>query len=230
MQKTPPAFLFYPDNFMGGTMGWDYDQVGRYITLLILQWNGGPINPKIFRKISGKNAFSNLESKFKKTELGYVNERLELERERCLNSSSKQTERIKKRWQKTDTAVLPRYNHGNTAVIPLNVNVNRKDDEISGPPIDNPPDFKAPPPDLMSVPDITLRLKNDDPWLMVTISAIRKPGYKWESQWLKSMLDKFEAHLLTEGITEKGLRDYKRHFREWMKYQVQPPPINNEVY
>jgi uncharacterized protein YdaU (DUF1376 family) len=100
--KEPPAFLFYPDNFIGGTMGWDYDMIGRYMTLLIMQWNGGPIDPKIFRKISGKKAFSYLETKFVKIEAGYVNERLEIERAKAYKSSIKQSLAGKKRWAKDD--------------------------------------------------------------------------------------------------------------------------------
>ncbi|HZK68769.1 MAG TPA: hypothetical protein VFC36_04135, partial [Paludibacter sp.] len=36
-----PAFLFYPNDFLGGTMGMTFEQKGAYIELLMVQFNRG---------------------------------------------------------------------------------------------------------------------------------------------------------------------------------------------
>lgn len=36
-----PAFLFYPNDYLGGTMGMSYEQKGAYMDLLIMQWSIG---------------------------------------------------------------------------------------------------------------------------------------------------------------------------------------------
>lgn len=39
--KAPPAFQFYPDDFLGGTMHMSDAEVGYYVRLLCVQWNAG---------------------------------------------------------------------------------------------------------------------------------------------------------------------------------------------
>jgi len=34
-----PAFLFYPNDYIGGTMGMTFEEKGAYIELLMLQFN-----------------------------------------------------------------------------------------------------------------------------------------------------------------------------------------------
>ena len=36
-----PAFLFYPNDYIGGTMGMTFEEKGAYIELLMLQFNRG---------------------------------------------------------------------------------------------------------------------------------------------------------------------------------------------
>ena len=36
-----PAFLFYPNDYMGGTLGMTLEEKGAYMELLILQFNKG---------------------------------------------------------------------------------------------------------------------------------------------------------------------------------------------
>ena len=36
-----PAFLFYPNDWLGGTMGMTFEQKGAYMELLMMQFNQG---------------------------------------------------------------------------------------------------------------------------------------------------------------------------------------------
>jgi uncharacterized protein YdaU (DUF1376 family) len=74
-----PAFLFYSDNFLSGTMFFTDEQVGKYIRLLCAQHLTGHLkeNHMIFICKSHDN---DIWSKFKKDDAGlYYNERLEME-------------------------------------------------------------------------------------------------------------------------------------------------------
>ena len=74
-----PAFLFYPNDYLGGTMGMTFEQKGAYIDLLIYQFNNHQ-----FTEASAKQVLSTcfasvwevLQNKFKKDGEFYYNERL----------------------------------------------------------------------------------------------------------------------------------------------------------
>ena len=88
----------------------------------------------------------------------------------------------------------------------------------------------GPTPSGQSIFEIAERLKQDEGYLMVTANYIRKPGLKTGPPWIVLMLDKFVIHLQSEEKTEKTMHEFKRHFKEWLKFQQQPTPINNEIY
>jgi uncharacterized phage protein (TIGR02220 family) len=80
--KKDPAFLFYPQDFLVGTMSMSFEDKGRYITLLSLMHQQGRMSEETIRFIVG--SFSvNLKSKFCVDENGlFYNERLENEIEK----------------------------------------------------------------------------------------------------------------------------------------------------
>lgn len=74
-----PAVLLYPADFLTGTMMMDYDTKGRYITLLCLQQQTGPIKEKNFKEICGEK-FDEISEKFQRDSKGnYFNKRMKLE-------------------------------------------------------------------------------------------------------------------------------------------------------
>lgn len=74
-----PAFLFYSDNFMSGTMFLSDEQVGKYIRLLCAQHLTGHLSENDMIFIC-KQYDENIFKKFSKDEQGkYYNERLEAE-------------------------------------------------------------------------------------------------------------------------------------------------------
>lgn len=74
-----PAVLLYPADFLTGTMMMDYDSKGRYITLLCLQQQTGPIKEKNFKEICGEK-FEEISEKFERDSKGnYFNRRMKAE-------------------------------------------------------------------------------------------------------------------------------------------------------
>lgn len=77
-----PAFLFYSQDFITGTLAMPFDERGKYITLLCYQHQSGRMSEETIRFLVG--SFSDmLKCKFKQDEDGFFyNERLELEAEK----------------------------------------------------------------------------------------------------------------------------------------------------
>jgi uncharacterized protein YdaU (DUF1376 family) len=74
-----PAFLFYPNDYIGGTMGMTFEEKGAYMELLMLQFNRGHMTSHMIGQVVGQ-LWLNIEVKFKKDENGlYYNERLDEE-------------------------------------------------------------------------------------------------------------------------------------------------------
>lgn len=77
-----PAFLFYPNDYIGGTMGMTFEEKGAYIELLMTQFNRGHMTSQVIGQVVG-HLWVNLQSKFKQDENGlYYNERLDIEIEK----------------------------------------------------------------------------------------------------------------------------------------------------
>lgn len=92
-----PAFLFYSNDFLSGTMLMTDEEIGQYIKLLCLQHQKGHLKEKDMLNIC-KTYNEDIFSKFKKDEKGnYYNERLEEEIERRKKySESRRNNRKKK--------------------------------------------------------------------------------------------------------------------------------------
>ena len=74
-----PAFLFYPNDYLGGTMGMTFEEKGAYMDLLMMQFNRGHMTSHMIGQTVGQ-LWVNIEDKFTKDDKGlYYNERLEEE-------------------------------------------------------------------------------------------------------------------------------------------------------
>ena len=72
-----PAFLFYPNDWLGGTMGMTFEEKGAYMELLMLQFNRGHMTKHMIGRTVGQ-LWDNIQDKFVKDGEGrYFNERLE---------------------------------------------------------------------------------------------------------------------------------------------------------
>lgn len=78
-----PAFLFYPNDWIGGTMGMTFEEKGAYIELLMAQFNRGHMSKHMIGQILGHNAgqiWDTVKDKFEIDPSGnFFNRRLEEE-------------------------------------------------------------------------------------------------------------------------------------------------------
>jgi len=80
-----PAFLFYPGNWLGGTMGMTFEEKGCYLELLILQFNNGKFTEAQAKHTLSTRfdyAWATLQHKFITDGTYYWNERLQEEIEK----------------------------------------------------------------------------------------------------------------------------------------------------
>jgi len=74
-----PAFLFYPNDYIGGTMGMTFEEKGAYIELLMLQFNRGHMTLHMIGQTVGQ-LWDTLQDKFVADDKGlYYNKRLDEE-------------------------------------------------------------------------------------------------------------------------------------------------------
>lgn len=72
-----PAFLFYPNDWLGGTMGMTFEEKGAYMELLMMQFNRGHMTTHMIGQTVGQ-LWGQIENKFTKDDNGlYFNKRLE---------------------------------------------------------------------------------------------------------------------------------------------------------
>jgi len=75
-----PAFLFYPNDWLGGTLGMTFEEKGAYMELLMLQFNRGHMSGHMIAQTVGQ-IWIKIQDKFKIDDKGlYYNERLEIEK------------------------------------------------------------------------------------------------------------------------------------------------------
>ena len=142
MKNKDPAFLFYTSDFLTGVTLMNYEQRGKYITLLCLQHQNGHLSEEDMLAICGKRD-KKIFAKFVKDEEGlYYNERVDVEKEKRRKYTESQTKKVNKRWSQrrqnnttVDTAVIPFENENeidNEIILSSEVN---KDNNIT--PINN---------------------------------------------------------------------------------------------
>jgi uncharacterized protein YdaU (DUF1376 family) len=113
-----PAFLFYPSDFLTGTMFMNNEQIGIYIRLLCSQHQHGGIIDKVsFNSLVGSNDL--IRSKFTETDTGYYNERLTGEMEKRNKKSTNMSETAKEVWLKRKEAKNTIVKEKNTNVLQL---------------------------------------------------------------------------------------------------------------
>ena len=76
-----PAFLFYPNDWIGGTMGMTFEEKGAYMELLMMQFNRGHMTSHMIGQAVGQ-FWDKIKDKFVQDDKGlWYNVRLEVEKE-----------------------------------------------------------------------------------------------------------------------------------------------------
>src|SRR5690348_10699589 len=77
-----PAFLFYPNDWLGGTMGMSFEEKGAYMELLMMQFNRGHMTEDMIGHAVGQ-LWGRIKHKFIQDEQGlWFNERLDSEQKK----------------------------------------------------------------------------------------------------------------------------------------------------
>jgi len=132
-----PAFLFYPSDFLTGSMFMTHEQVGIYVRLLCSQHQHGGVIDKIsFNSLVGNNEI--IRSKFTEIDLGFYNERLANEMEKRNKKSNNISEAVKEVWKErkkyaiaSKNNAIPKESKKKSKEIPMgivNVNINEVKD------------------------------------------------------------------------------------------------------
>jgi uncharacterized protein YdaU (DUF1376 family) len=107
--RKAPAFQFYADDFLAGTITMTNEERGAYIALLCIQWSKEALTENDFQRVCmGMPPHSQriCQSKFQiDAEGNYKNQRLETEREKQVQYRKKQTDNANKRWLGNATAL-----------------------------------------------------------------------------------------------------------------------------
>ena len=108
-----PAFQFYADDFLAGTMTMTNEERGAYISLLCLQWSKGCVTELDIQRIClgmPTHCQGICQSKFQLGDDGhYRNQRLEVERSKQRERSQKQSDIANLRWNKDAKAMPTHY-------------------------------------------------------------------------------------------------------------------------
>jgi uncharacterized protein YdaU (DUF1376 family) len=115
----PPAFQFYANEYLAGTIAMSPAEVGAYIRLLCYQWSNGsiPDDPKKLKRIVGGPVSADVLAKFKPAGDGQLaNQRLELERQKQTDYREKQRQKGIQSGVARRTGNEPRLNSGSPPV------------------------------------------------------------------------------------------------------------------
>jgi hypothetical protein len=117
-----PAFLFYPNDWLGGTMRFTRLQKGAYIDLLMAQFNGGHMTGQDIAQLLGQDYNiiwdDNFKSKFKIDDNGlFYNGRLEIEQ-------IKRKKFVDSRYNNLEGTNQHSHKEGQTTSLMENENVN----------------------------------------------------------------------------------------------------------
>lgn len=109
----PPAFQFYPDDFISGTFAMTDEEVGQYMRLLCKQWNHGSIDPNsAAENIRSATVSPRVLAKFRKGQDGLLRN-LRMEQERRKQAKYRQQQSLK-----GQASAKARFNRGSTVVQP----------------------------------------------------------------------------------------------------------------
>ena len=117
-----PAFLFYPGDYVSGTMGMTFEEKGAYMDLLMLQFNRGHMNTHMIQHTIG-HLWEQVKCKFIQDDEGlWYNVRLDIEKDKRKTFTESRRNNIKSKGKPKDTTSYE--THMNVHMKPHMENVN----------------------------------------------------------------------------------------------------------
>ena len=122
-----PAFLFYPNDYIGGTMGMTFEEKGAYIEILMLQFNRGHMTSHMIGQLVGQ-LWGSIKCKFVQDEQGlWYNVRLDQEKDKRMSFTQSRRNNIKGLNQHTIGHTL---GHMTSHMEDVNEDVNRNINKV----------------------------------------------------------------------------------------------------
>ncbi|MFX0136940.1 MAG: DUF1376 domain-containing protein [Candidatus Hodarchaeota archaeon] len=117
-----PAFLFYPNDYIGGTMGMTIEQKGAYIELLMMQFNQGKFTEAQAKQVLSTcktSVWHMIKLKFSTDGKYYWNERLksEIEKRKVFTESRRMNAKGRKSSKKKSEHMLKHMENENENYI-----------------------------------------------------------------------------------------------------------------
>lgn len=197
-----PAFLFYPNDWIGGTMGMTFEEKGAYMELLMMQFNRGHMTSHMIGQVVGQ-MWDKIKHKFAQDDKNlWFNERLDIEIQKRKNYTKSRRNNIsgKNQYTKNDKIDI-----GHMTSHMENVNENENED------INNNKGKKFKKEDINELPDYILfssiqryKLSNDK-----TIT---------EKQ-VTDMWQVFKEQNLTGDKFYNNKNEVYKHFVNWINKQ-----------
>jgi uncharacterized protein YdaU (DUF1376 family) len=122
-----PAFLFYPGDYVSGTMGMTFEEKGAYMDLLMLQFNRGHMNTHMIQHTVG-HLWEQVKCKFIQDDLGlWYNVRLDVEKEKRKTFTESRRNNIKSKNKTVENASYESHmnNHMKHHMENVNENINK---------------------------------------------------------------------------------------------------------
>ena len=127
-----PAFLFYPGDWLGGTMGMSFKEKGAYMELLVFQFNRGPFTEKqALTFLKDEKIWKTLKSKFSESDGLFKNDRLEVEKQKRKNYTESRRQSRLKSDEDSVRIYIVRDNVRSTYKIGSSVNPLRRYNELA---------------------------------------------------------------------------------------------------
>lgn len=191
-----PAFLFYPNDYIGGTMGLTFEEKGAYMELLMMQFNRGHMTSRMIGQTIGK-LWDNIKDKFQVDDKGlFYNPRLEeeqIKRKRFTDSRSNNKKGTNQHSKK----------RGHMTSHMEDENENEDKDE----------NLKGSMREKINFSDL-----ENTQWFE---SILRYLQLKINFEELAKYWQKFQDAMIADNDLFRDKDDYRSHFRNWVVIQIE---------
>jgi len=205
-----PAFLFFPGDWLGGTLGFTRHQKGAYIDLMIAQFNIGHLSLKKIQSILGESDFDLwaelLREKFVIDEKGlFYNERLDYEIHKRKNFTQSRRDNVLKRHEREKAQKALQKLNGQVSNDEPDDGADIEDTPINEPSIHN--QFI----DIDLLKEKVFLDKSNFVRVYISRGLTEDKVYGW--------LNAFNRSLAYGGTNKKIESEYRKHFGNWLNYQ-----------
>lgn len=183
-----PAFQFYADDFLAGTITMTNEEKGAYISLLCIQWSRGFLSETDFQRVCAgmpSHSVGICQGKFQVESDGtYRNKRLEAERTKQKEYSQKQRNIANLRWNK-DASAMPAHMPDDAIAMPEDM-----------PKVCSP--SPSPKEDTYKAPSLSQELEAFR--LRIGSWFKRRPETRWSDKEIKLLKEAFDSGFTVEEL------------------------------